>query len=99
MKIVTPGRQYETDDGQSIAFRLSGLSGATTEDLLAIVADRLHFLQHGPSGVPDIFTAQALQDIQRARFRLINRAQMREQKGITGTSEPTFQLPPAAGSK
>lgn len=53
MKIITPGREYETDDGQRIRFLGGGnATGTTTEELAEILADRHQTLVMEGQGWP-----------------------------------------------
>jgi len=53
MKILTPGRLYETDDGQQIRFVGGGNeTGTTTEELADILADRHQTLAMEGNGWP-----------------------------------------------
>lgn len=53
MKILTPGRLYETDDGQQIRFMGGGEeTGTTTEEIAEILADRHQTIAMEGNGWP-----------------------------------------------
>lgn len=86
MKIITPGHEFETSDGQRLRFRLGSLAGITTEELFDIAIARL---EHFQATNPDYFTFQAITGCRKIQYHLKNREVMRADRGLTGTNLPT----------
>lgn len=61
-----------------------GVNGCTNEDLLAVVVDRLEYLQAGP--FPCRENALALTKIQEALHWLKHRTEKRKKRGVEGTN-------------
>ena len=93
MKTTISGHKFITSDGQKIQFKLGKLPGIPTEEILDVAIARL---QHFQEENPDIFTFQAICDLQKARNRLKNREIMRKDRGVLGTSLPTVDYEAAA---
>lgn len=52
MKVIEPGRVYQTDDGQLLHFVGAGRQGTTTEELAEILAHRHQVLAQEGNGWP-----------------------------------------------
>lgn len=86
MRVIDPGREYATDDGQALRFRAAGEPGATTEEVIEILVDRLLAQQQV---LADGFTDRAVTNLLRAKGHLDSRAQVRAAGGITGKPQRT----------
>lgn len=86
MKVIESGHRYETADGQVIAFRSGSKPGATVEEVLDMLVARMEEWQQR---LPDHFTFQAINQVRKARYTLLNRDVMRRDRGVAGTSLPT----------
>lgn len=92
MRVIDPGREYATDDGQALRFRAAGQPGATTEEVIEILVDRLLAQQQV---LADGFTDRAVTQLLRAKAQIVSRAQVRADGGITGKPQRTESVIPA----
>lgn len=95
MKTISPGHEYELDDGTPLRFRSKGNpAGVTTEDLIQVLAARLRVQRQL---VPNMENFMAEKAVLQAVHWLEKREAKRVALGVLGTQEVhTFPLPEVA---